>query len=105
MAYLIQTTEHPGTAQTRAQLRAEHLRYLDAHKHLLLVAGARLDEATGEALGSSYALDVDTREEAEGWIATEPFAAGGIVADTLIVPLRVAFVGRESLIEIPPATE
>ena len=101
MTYLVETTEHAGTGDRRAELRPAHLRYLDAHKHLLRTAAAKMDEASGTPVGSIYVLDVETRAEAEAWLADEPFAQAGIIAETQVLPLRVAFFDRESLIEIP----
>ncbi|MEQ1882889.1 MAG: YciI family protein, partial [Burkholderiales bacterium] len=44
MPYAIQTTDKPGSAQLRTDTRAAHLEYLTKNKHLLLAAGALIDD-------------------------------------------------------------
>lgn len=101
MPYFIQTFDKPGTAQLRADIRAEHLRYLDQTKSVLLACGAKLSESDGLPTGGVYLVDVDTRAEAEAYLAADPFAKADLFREVQIEPWRVAFLDRESLIDIP----
>ena len=68
MPFAIITRDKPGHAHVRDAHQAAHKRYLDAHKHLLLAAGAVLDDDGGHAHGGILLVDVETREEAEEFL-------------------------------------
>ncbi len=92
MPYFIETFDKPGHQQVRERLRAEHLQFLDKHKAKLLACGAKLnDDGTG-AGGGVYIVDVDAREEAEQFIAQDPFALGELFERVNIVRWRKAYI-------------
>lgn len=95
MPYLIQTFDRPGTEAKRAELRPDHLQYLESTKDLLLACGAKLDEE-GKATGSLYLVDVETKEEAEAYIAGDPFTQGDMFREIQIERWRKAFLDRKS---------
>ena len=101
MPYFIQTFDKPDTGEIRAQVRPEHLRYLDETKNVLLACGAKLSETDGSPTGSVYLVDVDTYEEAQAYVAADPFAKAELFREVQIEPWRAAFLGRERLIELP----
>lgn len=100
MPYMIETFDKPGCADLRSQLRPAHLDYLERHRALLLACGAKLDDAGEGASGGLYLLDVETRAEAEAFIAADPFHAGDLFERVFITRWRKAYLdGRNTLNE------
>ena len=99
MAYFIQTSDRAGTEAKRLEIRPAHLRYLDSTKDLLLACGAKLDE-DGKATGSVYLVDVETREEAEAYLAGDPFAQADLFGEVQIEQWRKAFLDRQRFVEL-----
>lgn len=96
MPYFIQTYDRPNSAETRQALRDEHLAYLASTKDLLIACGAKLGEGDAGATGSVYIVDVETREEAEAYIAGDPFAKGGLFGEVQIERWNKAYVNGQS---------
>lgn len=92
MAYMIETFDKPGSADLRTATRDVHLAFLDAHKHLLLACGAKLDDEGNAAGGGLYVVDVETRAEAEAFIAADPFTTAGLFERVVIQRWRKAYV-------------
>ncbi|WP_404473416.1 YciI family protein [Microbacterium aerolatum] len=100
MTYFIQTFDRPGVEAQRAALRMEHLRYLDDTKHQLLACGAKLDEESSAPIGGVYLVDVKTREEAEAYIAGDPFTKANLFREIQIEQWRKAFFDRQRFVEL-----
>jgi hypothetical protein len=94
MPFFIETFDKPGHAQMRIDERAAHLAFLDTHKDLLLACGAKLTDEGENAGGGVYVVDVQTREDAEQFIAKDPFALAGLFERVNIVRWRKAYVDR-----------
>ncbi|KWR91076.1 YciI family protein [Cupriavidus sp. IDO] len=92
MPYLIETTDKPGQQHVRQASRPRHLAFLEASKALLLACGAKLNDDGTDAGGGIYIVDVDTREEAQRFIAADPFAEAGLFAEVRIVRWRKAYL-------------
>lgn len=97
MPFFIETTDKPGIGAQRADLRPEHLTYLESQKSLLITVGAKLDDE-GKPIGSVYVVDLDTREEAEAFIAADPFSKADLFAETRVIAFRKAFVDGVSYV-------
>src|SRR5258708_32173053 len=78
MPYMIRTKDKPGHASLRAEMRAEHLKYLEAHKDKLLATGALLSDDGKDATGGLLIVDVEGRKAAEDFIANDPFTTAGL---------------------------
>lgn len=92
MPYLIETYDDPAKPELRAQLRPEHLAYLDANAHLFIATGAKLDDDGQRGIGGIYLVDLDSREEAQSFIDADPFTIGGLFREIVIHPWRKAYV-------------
>ncbi|OYW59682.1 MAG: hypothetical protein B7X76_03850 [Azorhizobium sp. 39-67-5] len=92
MPYMIETFDKPDTLALRAAERAAHLAFLEANKHLLLACGAKLDDAGEAAGGGLYVVNVETRAEAEAFIAADPFAIAGLFERIVINRWRKAYL-------------
>ncbi|CAM4113575.1 YciI family protein [Bordetella tumulicola] len=95
MPYIIETFDRPGHQALRQLHRAAHLDYLDANKQLLLACGAKLQDDGQDAGGGLYVVDLDTREQAEAFIAADPFAKADLFERITITRWRKAYVGGE----------
>ncbi|WOD14400.1 YciI family protein [Paraburkholderia kirstenboschensis] len=92
MPFFIETFDKPGHAQMRLDKRDEHLAFLERHKRLLLACGAKLTDDGENSGGGVYIVDVQTREEAERFIAHDPFTLAGLFEHVNIVRWRKAYV-------------
>ncbi|RKT88217.1 hypothetical protein SAMN05421805_101345 [Saccharopolyspora antimicrobica] len=92
MPYFIETFDKPGHQQVRLDNRPAHLAFLEEHKELLLACGAKLADDGETASGGVYLLEVETRAEAEEFIARDPFALAGLFAEVKIMRWRKAYL-------------
>ena len=98
MPYAIHTQDKAGAAKLRADTRAEHLEYLTANKHLLLAAGALIDDDGTGGNGGILIVDTDDRKEAERFIANDPFTKVGLFEKVTITRWRKAFFDKKRLV-------
>ena len=98
MPYMIKTTDKPGTAALRTELRPAHLAYLKQHQSLILAAGAMLDDDGVSGTGGLILVDTDDRAVAEAFIDNDPFTRGQLLAATEVVRWRKAFFNFECLL-------
>ncbi|WP_459615929.1 YciI family protein [Bordetella sp. 2513F-2] len=92
MPYIIETFDKPGQLALRQQHRAEHLKFLDEHKHLLLATGAKLNDDGSDAGGGLYIVALESRDEAQRFIDADPFSAAGLFERVTITRWRKAYV-------------
>lgn len=92
MPYIIETFDKPGHEQVRQQHRDAHLQYLDANKMILLACGAKLNPDGSDAGGGIYVVDFDNQDEAEAFIAADPFTKADLFERVAITRWRKAYV-------------
>ncbi|HEY4299218.1 MAG TPA: YciI family protein [Paraburkholderia sp.] len=95
MPYIIETFDKPGHADVRTRERDIHLAFLEKNKALLLACGAKLNDDGSSAGGGVYVVDLDTREEAEKFIAADPFSLVGLFERVTITRWRKAYFDGE----------
>lgn len=98
MAYHIETWDEPSKSHIRTEIRAQHLAYVQGQAHLVLAAGAKLNDDGSTAGGGVYVVDVDTREEAERFIAGDPFHSAGLFQKVRVQRWRKAFFDGRCLL-------
>jgi len=98
MPYIIETFDKPDHQSVRQAHRPAHLEYLDANKALLLVCGAKLHDDGRDAGGGLYVVDLDTREQAEAFIAADPFAKADLFERVTITRWRKAYVAGQLML-------
>jgi uncharacterized protein YciI len=96
MPYIIETFDKPGAGALRAATRPAHLAFLAANAAKLLVCGAKLDDAGVAAQGGMYVVDLDSRAEAEAFIAADPFSEAELFERVVITRMRKAYVDGKS---------
>jgi hypothetical protein len=95
MPYAIIAEDRPDGAALRGEKRPEHLDYLEAHKDLLLAAGAQFADDGTTPIGSILLVDVDDRAAAEAFAQNDPFATAGLFRSVTIVPWRKVFFDKQ----------
>lgn len=98
MPYIIETWGKEDHAAVRQQHRPAHLAFLEAHKHLLLACGARLQDDGRDAGGGLHVADLATKEEAERFIAADPFTRAGLFRQVTITRWRRAYLDGRSFL-------
>lgn len=88
MPFHIHCHDDPAKPGLRAQLRASHLEYMIAHKHMILFGGPLKDD-TGASIGSSFALDCATRAEVDLFLSAEPYCVHGLFKSVDVNPIAV----------------
>lgn len=95
MPYLIETWDKPGHQVVRKENRPTHLVFLEENRGLLLACGAKLADDGTDAGGGIYIVDVETREEAERFIAADPFSKADLFERVCITRWRKAYLAGE----------
>lgn len=92
MPYIIETFDKPDHQHVRKAHRAAHLEFLERHKHLLLACGAKLADDGTDLGGGLYVVALDTREEAQRFIESDPFHAASLFERVTLTRWRKAYV-------------
>ena len=80
MVFVMRLLDKPGAAALRQRLRPEHKAYLARVAERIAFAGPlMLDDGT-TMIGSLLAVDFDSRDAAQAWLADEPFTRAGLYA-------------------------
>lgn len=98
MPYMVVADDRPDSAALRAEVRPAHIAYLEAHLDKLIGAGAKLADDGVTALGSLYLIDTDSREEAERFVANDPFMQRGVFSGFTATRWRKAILDHHSFI-------
>jgi len=98
MPYMVVALDKPDTAALRADTRPAHVAYLESNLDKLIGAGAKLSDDGETALGSLYLIDTDSREEAEAFVAADPFTKAGVLGEAVATRWRKAILDHQSFI-------
>ncbi len=98
MAFAIVTKDKPNSLQVRMDHRADHIAYLIATVDKLLAAGGLIEDDGSGGSGGVILLDVETRAEAEEFVANDPFTKAELFESATITRWRKAFFDFQKLI-------
>ena len=98
MPYLVLLTDKPNQLELRTKTRPAPLEYLDANKHMILAAGALLEDDGTGGTGSLYILDTDERKEAEAFLKGDPFDQVGLFGEVKISRWRKGFFDKQRMV-------
>ena len=90
MLFVILCTDRPNSLDTRLAAREAHLRYLSTYADRLVHAGPLLG-ADGRPCGSLLVVDVEDRAAAEGFAASDPYAAVNLFESVIVRGHRLVF--------------
>lgn len=89
--YIIHGTDDlRKSARIRAERLADHLAYLEQHRDLIVLGGARLAKDGATRIGSTLILNVTSREQAVEFSENEPFRRAGLYRGVEIDRMRRA---------------
>jgi uncharacterized protein YciI len=98
MPYVIITKDKPDSLALRNEVRPVHLDYLVANQHLLLAAGAQIEDDGSGGHGGVIIVDTDDRDEAQAFIDNDPFTKGGLFDSISVTRWRKAFFDGKKLV-------
>jgi len=93
MTYVIHAYDYPNSFDKRMATRSDHLDYvrkLKANGQFIL-GGALLDEA-GQMMGSMLMLTLDTDDQLQEYLRTDPYIVQGVWEKIDVKPFRQAEV-------------
>ena len=96
MLFVILCTDRPDSLDTRLAAREAHLRYLSTYIDRVVHAGPLLD-VDGRPGGSLLIVDVEDRAAAEGFAASDPYAAVNLFESVVVRGHRVVFRDGETV--------
>ncbi len=80
MIYIFRLLDKPDGAALRQRVRPEHKAYLATVADRIAFAGPLTADDGQSMIGSLLAIDFDSREAAQAWLAAEPFTRAGLYA-------------------------
>ena len=100
MIYTFTLIDKPNAAELRQRVRPEHKAYLATVADRMAFAGPLTSDDGTAMFGSLLAIDFESREAANAWLANEPFTKAGLYASISVH----AFVNLwEQKVGFPPA--
>ena len=80
MLFALHLLDKPGAAALRQRLRPEHKAYLAGVAERIAFAGPLTQDDGTTMIGSLLAIDFESRDAANAWLANEPFTRAGLYA-------------------------
>jgi len=90
MMFLFICTDKPNSNALRLATRAEHLKYIDAHRAKFVIGGPTLTEDGQSMTGSVFVMELPDRAAAEAFAAGDPYGKAGLFESVIIRPFRKA---------------
>jgi uncharacterized protein YciI len=96
--YVIIAEDAPGSLEKRAAVRAQHYERMTAMQNAgrLVISGPcpaidSPDPGTAGFSGSVIIAEFDTLEDAQAWIAQDPYVTTGVFSRVTVKPFRRGF--------------
>src|SRR5688572_11697753 len=89
--YAIIGFDRKDSAKRRDQHRAAHQQFLQKNEKKILYGGPLKDAADGPSTGALIVVDCATRQEAEAFIAADPFKQGGVYESVAVRAFKKVF--------------
>lgn len=84
MIYTFTLIDKPNASELRQRVRPEHKAYLATVADRMAFAGPLTSDDGATMIGSLLAIDFDSREAANAWLANEPFTKAGLYASVSV---------------------
>jgi uncharacterized protein YciI len=97
MLFVVLTTDKPGGLALRMATRPTHLEYLRANIARLIQAGPHLTEDAKPA-GTLLVIEAKDRQDAENFVANDPYSKAGLFDSVTIRPYRAVFKDGAELV-------
>jgi len=82
--FMITALDHPDSQQKRAQLRPDHLRWIEKEADAFLMAGPLRETADGPVIGSHLMMRAKDEAALRAILATDPYTQGDLFASVTI---------------------
>ena len=82
--FMVTALDHPDSTQIRAQLRPDHLRWIEKKAGAFLMAGPLREVANGPVVGSHLIMQAKDEATLRAILAEDPYAKGGLFAKVSI---------------------
>ena len=89
--YAIICFDRPDSAKLRDANRAAHVQFLNANASRIVFGGPLKNTADGPSTGALIVVNCATREEAEAFIAADPFRTDGVYESVSIRAFKKVF--------------
>jgi uncharacterized protein len=99
MHFAVYCLDRPNSHETRNDNRAEHRAYIDMRLDSIFFSGPLLADDGVRQLGSLFILSVESRVEAEEFIAREPYNTAGVFETVSIFRMRKGRFRPENVCE------
>lgn len=104
MPYMIATYDKPGHEHVRDATRAKHLEYLEANVDRMIAGGGFWNDEGTSVIGGLILVDVDSKAEAEAFIANDPFTAADLFERVELVRWRQSFLDFKRVFPVAPVS-
>lgn len=95
MHYIVIAKDIEDSGGLRSATLPEHRGYVDAHANIIVVSGPLLADDSDLRIGQFFLLEVDSRNDAESFVAADPFTRAGIFDEVLVSRIETKFeLGR-----------
>ncbi len=84
MIYTFTLIDKPNASELRQRVRPEHKAYLATVADRMAFAGPLTSDDGVAMFGSLLAIDFESREAANAWLANEPFTKAGLYASVSV---------------------
>ena len=89
--YAIICLDRPDSAPLRDANRAAHQDFLKANSEKIVFGGPLKNTPEGASTGALIVVDCATRQDAEAFIAADPFYRGGVYESVAVRAFRQVF--------------
>jgi uncharacterized protein YciI len=89
--YAIVCFDRPDSAALRDAHRAAHMDFLEKNANKIVYGGPLKGRADGPSTGAIIVLDCASREEAEAFIASDPFQRAGVYESVAVRAFKQVF--------------
>jgi len=84
--FLINARDKASATELRLANRQAHLEWAGEFSHRIAMAGPVLSDDGESMIGSTFAIEFDSLDEAKAWAAEDPYAKAGLFDRTEIIP-------------------
>ena len=89
--YALICFDRPDSAALRDTHRAAHMEFLKEHSGKIVFGGPLKNTPDGASTGALIVVDCATREEAEAFIAADPFCRAGVYESVAVRAFKQVF--------------
>ena len=88
MHFIIHCLDKPDHLAQRMEYRPAHLKHLEGYAKELMLAGPLLTDDGQNMIGTLIIAEFPSRQEAEAFVANDPYRKGGLFESVTITPWR-----------------